>query len=333
MTKTRRAFLGTMGGAAALAAGAGSAQAQVKWDLSTVWPDGNFHTQNAKRFVEAVKAATGGAVDITVKAGGQLGFKGPEHLRAVRDGLVPMADVLNIQQIGDEPMMGTESVPFLVGSADELKVLHKYLRPEYEKIAAKNNQKIIYMVPWPTQYLHLKVKVDTLDGLKNIKIRVPDKNAQDMVSAVGMAPVLIPWGETIPALASGAVSGVSTSSVSGVDGKFWEFLKYVYPTNHTWSCQIVTVNLDAWGKLKPDQQKAIEELGKKLEPEFWAASLKADTDSLKRLTDGGMEVVAIPDAMMKDFRARTAPLQQAFIKRVPASEKVIKAYLAEMKRT
>src|SRR5262245_14996854 len=333
MISTRRTFLGTMGGAAALAVGAGGARAQVKWDLSTVWPDGNFHTQNAKRFAEEVKKATGGTVDITVKAGGQLGFKGPEHLRAVRDGLVPMADVLNIQQIGDEPMMGTESIPFLVGTPDELKVLHKFLRPEYEKIAAKNNQKILYMVPWPTQYLHLKVKVDTLDGLKNIKIRVPDKNAQDMVAAVGMAPVLIPWGETIPALASGAVSGVSTSAVSGVDGKFWEFLKYIYPTNHTWSCQIVTVNLDSWGKLKPDQQKAIEELGKKVEPEFWAASLKADEDSLKRLKEGGMEVVPVPEAMMKDFRGRTAPLLDAFIKRVPASEKPVKAYLAELKRT
>ena len=333
MISTRRTFLGAMGGAAALAVGAGSAQAQVKWDLSTVWPDGNFHTQNAKRFAEEVKKATGGAVDITVKAGGQLGFKGPEHLRAVRDGLVPMADVLNIQQIGDEPMMGTESIPFLVGTPDELKVLHKFLRPEYEKIAAKNNQMILYMVPWPTQYLHLKVKVDTLDGLKNIKIRVPDKNALDMVAAVGMAPVLIPWGETIPALASGAVSGVSTSAVSGVDGKFWEFLKYVYPTNHTWSCQIVTVNLDAWGKLKPDQQKAIEELARKLEPEFWAASLKADEDSLKRLKEGGMEVVPVPEAMMKDFRAKTAPLLDAFIKRVPASEKPVRAYLAELKRT
>ena len=154
------------------------------------------------------------------------------------------------------------------------------------------------MVPWPTQYLHLKVKADTLDGLKGVKIRVPDKNAQDMCAAVGMAPVLIPWGETIPALASGAVAGVSTSSVSGVDGKFWEFLKYVYPTNHTWSCQMVNVNNDTWKKLSAAQQKAIEDLGKKLEPDFWAASLKADTDSLKRLTDGGMEVVKIPPAMM-----------------------------------
>ncbi len=116
------------------------------------------------------------------------------------------------------------------------------------------------MVPWPTQYLHLKVKTDTLDGLKGVKIRVPDKNAQDMCAAVGMAPVLIPWGETIPALASGAVAGVSTSSVSGVDGKFWEFLKYVYPTNHTWSCQMVNVNNDTWKKLSPAHQKAIEEL-------------------------------------------------------------------------
>ena len=102
-----------------------------------------------------------------------------------------------------------------------------------------------------------------------------------MLSAVGMAPVLIPWGETIPALASGAVSGVSTSAVSGVDGKFWEFLKFIYPTNHVWSSQIVTVNLDAWKKLKPEQQKAIADLGKKLEPEFWAISLKADNDSLR----------------------------------------------------
>jgi len=329
---TRRNIAMGLAATAILAFGAASAMAQTKWDLSTVWPDGNFHTKNAMRFADEVKTATNGGVEITVKAGGQLGFKGPEHLRAVRDGLVPMADVLNIQQIGDEPVLGTEGIPFLVGSSEELKVLHKHLRPIYEEVAARNNQKIIYTVPWPTQYLHLKIKVDTLDGLKGIKIRVADKGAGEMVAAVGMAPVLIPWGETVPALASGAVSGVSTSAVSGVDGKFWEFLKYSYPTNHVWSCQIMTVNLDAWKKLKPEEQKAIEELGKKLEPEFWAASLKADSDSVARLKEGGMEVVSIPPAMMKDFRAKTEPLLGEFLKRVPAAAAPVKAYLAEMKR-
>jgi TRAP-type C4-dicarboxylate transport system substrate-binding protein len=332
MLARRHLIIGLLG-AAALAVQAIPAAAQVKWDLSTVWPETNFHTQNARRFADEVKKATNGAVEITVKSGGQLGFKGPEHLRAVRDGLVPMADILNIQQIGDEPLLGTEGIPFLVGNGDELKVLHKYLRAEYEKVAEKNNQKMLYTVPWPTQYLHLKAKSDTVDGLKGIKVRVPDKNAADMVNAFGMSGILIPWGETIPALASGAVAGVSTSAVSGVDGKFWEFLKYVYPTNHVWSSQIVTVNLDEWKKLKAEQRQAIEETAKRLEPEFWAASVKADTDSLARLKEGGMEVVEIPPAMMAEFRARSAPLLDAFLKRVPAAEKAVRAYLSEMKRS
>src|ERR1043166_5647654 len=329
---TRRDF--TFGASALLTTAAfeRSASAAINLDLATVWPDGNFHTANAKRFAAEVAKVTSGEVTITVQSGGSLGFKGPEQLRAVRDGLVPLADILNIQQVGDEPMLGTESIPFLVGSDQELKILHKYLRPEYEAIATKNNQKVLYMVPWPTQYLHLKVKADNLDGLENVKIRVPDKNAQDMCAAVGMAPVLIPWGETIPALASGAGSGVASSAVSGVAGRVWEFLKYVDATNQTWSGQMVNVNLDTWKKFTPAQQKAIEELGKKLEPDFWAESLKADKDSLKRLTDGGMEVVQIPPAMMKDFQARTAPLLDAFLKRVPASEKPVKAFLAEVKR-
>ena len=46
-----------------------------------------------------------------------------------------------------------------------------------------------------------------------------------------------------------------------------------------------------------------------------------------------MEVVQVPPAMMKDFQAKTAPLLDAFLKRVPASEKPVKAFLAEVKRS
>jgi TRAP-type C4-dicarboxylate transport system substrate-binding protein len=188
------------------------------------------------------------------------------------------------------------------------------------------------MVPWPTQYLHLKVKCESLDALKGIKIRVPDKNAQDMCSAIGMAPALIPWGETIAALSSGAVAGVSTSSVSGVDGKFWEFLKFFHQTNHAWSCQIVTINNDTFKKISPANQKIIVDLARKLEPDFWQTSLKADADSNKKLTDGGMQLVVPPPQMVADLQKKTAPMIADFIKRVPAAEKAIKAYLVEMKR-
>jgi TRAP-type C4-dicarboxylate transport system substrate-binding protein len=330
-----------LGRRTALKAGAGAlvmapvvvrAQAAMKLPLATVWPDANFHVINCRRFADEVKKATGGAIEIDVKSGGQLGFKGPECLRAVRDGLVPIADYLNTQQIGDEPFMGIEGVPFLAGSAEELKILHKHIRPEFEKIAARNNQTILYVVPWPNQYLHLKVKAETVDALKGIKIRSADKGAQDIWASAGMAPIVMPWGELLPALSSGAVSGVSTSAVSGVDGKFWEFLKFFHATNQQWSSDIVAINNDVWKKIKPEHQKAIAELAKKLEPEFWDSAFTADKDCAKKMIDGGMQLVTPSAAMMADLRKRSDHLMADFMKKVPSSQAPIKAFLAEVKR-
>ena len=45
---TRREFM--VGTAAVLASSTLPATAATSLDLATVWPDGNFHTTNAKRF-------------------------------------------------------------------------------------------------------------------------------------------------------------------------------------------------------------------------------------------------------------------------------------------
>ena len=39
----------------------GLAQAGTTWDMPIVWPDGNFHTKNARMFAQEVKKATGGS--------------------------------------------------------------------------------------------------------------------------------------------------------------------------------------------------------------------------------------------------------------------------------
>lgn len=329
---TRRQFSALTLSTATLLSASTTAQAATVIDLSTVLPDGSFHTENAKRYAAEVLAATSGAVRITVHSGGALGFKGPDHLRAVRDGLVGMADIHASQQAGDEPIFAAETSPFLVGNIDELRVLHRHLRPMFDAAAAKNNQKILYMVPWPSQYLFSRVKADNLEGLRNSKVRVSDRNVQDLCAAVGMTPVLIPWVETIPALASGTIAGVMTSAASGVDGRLWEFVKYAYPTNHTWISQMVNINLDVWKKLTPVQQDAMTQIARRMEPEFWSRTSQVDADSLVKLKSMGMEVLPVSPAMNTEMRRRTSGLLQAFEKSVPASKPALTAYLAELKR-
>ena len=316
------------GAAGVLLAAAFSTQALAaeKWDLPLAWPLGNFHVTNAQIFADKVKEVTKGEVEITIHPGGSLGYKGPEMLGAVRDGLVPIGDVLLNQQVGEEPFLGIESVPYLASGYVEVRALQTFARPVYERLARKHNQKILYMVPWPGQNVYSKWKVESVDNLKGLKIRTVDKNGTDFFSKLGASPTQLPWGEVVPSLASGAINGVTTSSSSGVDGKFWEFLGHVNTFHWQSASNMVNVNLDAWNRLSPEHQQAIEALASELEAQFWEASINEDETKMATLAKNGMTVsrpspelkvklISVAEGMWKDFTAS-----------VPEAGPVIKAY-------
>jgi TRAP-type C4-dicarboxylate transport system substrate-binding protein len=330
MNLNRRSIVAAALAGAAILTCSMPAFAQTTLNLSDVLPETNFMVTNAIKFADEVSAATDGQVNISVKAGGSLGFKGPDQLTAVRDGLVEMADINISQQVGVDPLFGVEGVPFLISSMEELKAYHAFVRPAFEELAAKNNQKILYVVPSPAQYVYLKVEVDGIDDFSGIPVRGADKNTVDIVSAIGMAGVAMPWGELIPALASGRVEGVATSATSGVDGKFWEFMKYIYPTNHTWGSNMVTINLDAWNRLTPEQQAAIEEVAARLEPEFWEVSRQGDLDSIKTMTENGMELREISPELKAAMVERALALQADFVARVPEAGPIVEQYKASL---
>lgn len=330
MNLNRRSIVAAALAGAAILTCSMPAFAQTTLNLSDVLPETNFMVTNAIKFADEVSAATDGQVNISVKAGGSLGFKGPDQLTAVRDGLVEMADINISQQVGVDPLFGVEGVPFLISSMEELKAYHAFVRPAFEELAAENNQKILYVVPSPAQYVYLKVEVDSIDDFSGIPVRGADKNTVDIVSAMGMAGVAMPWGELIPALASGRVEGVATSATSGVDGKFWEFMKYIYPTNHTWGSNMVTINLDAWNRLTPEQQAAIEEVAARLEPEFWEVSRQGDLDSIKTMTENGMELREISPELKAAMVERALALQADFVARVPEAGPIVEQYKASL---
>lgn len=316
--------------AVALSGMATAAQAETRLNMADVLPEGNFMVQNAMKFAEEVTAATDGEVVISVKAGGALGFKGPDQLSAVRDGLVEMADINISQQVGIDPMFGAEGVPFLIRSMDELKAYHAFLRPVFEDLAVKHNQKILYMVPSPAQYVYVNKDVTTIEDFNGIPVRGADKNTVDIISAIGMNGVVMPWGELIPALASKRVEGVATSATSGVDGKFWEFLKNIYPTNHTWGSNAVTINLDVWNKLSPEDQAAIEDVAARLEPEFWDVSRNGDLASIETMKSNGMELKEISDELAAQMAEKAVAVQEVFFARVPAAAEIVAAYRASL---
>ncbi|UFS67450.1 TRAP transporter substrate-binding protein [Paracoccus denitrificans] len=313
--------------ACAVGLGVSAAVAETAWDMSVVWPEGNFHTQNAIAFAEAVKDVTDGEVVITVHSGGALGIKGPEGMAAVRDGLVPIADILLNQQVGEAPILGIETLPYLAPTMPDLALLHKFYRPKLEEVAEGMNQKLLYLVPWPGQAVFAPNPINGLDDMKGLTIRVVDANGSSYFEALGATPVQMPWGEVVPSLAAGTIKGVTTSSSSGVDGAFWEFTKYMNTFNWQASSNAVMVNLDAWNALEPETRASIEATAARMEGQFWLNSQAEDAKKLAILQEHGIEITEPSPELRAALLERAKPLWDDFKARVPDAAAYIDAYL------
>ena len=307
--------------------------AKTVWNANSVWPPKNLHSVGLSDFAEKVKAATNGDLEIVVSTGGALGYKGPDLLKAVRDGLLPVSDMLISGVAGDEKSFQIVTLPFLVRDSDELRLLLDISRPYFDKSAQKWGQKILYIAPWPGAGLWTKKKITTLQELKGLKTRTYDKNGALVMEAVGATPFALPFSEVYTSLQTGLIDSVMTSTPTAVDGKFWEVLKYFEPLNITIATNMVTVNLKAFNKLPKAQQDAILKISKEMEGAMWANVKAWDKEQEAISNKNGIETVKPSSKLVGELEKITEGIRAEWLKSAPADgKKIYDEFMKKVKR-
>jgi TRAP-type C4-dicarboxylate transport system substrate-binding protein len=311
---------------AGIAGGAARAQAPTRWDISIPWGPAEFHTVNAQRFAREVAAATNNTVQMTVHAGGSLGVRANETVRAVGDGVVPMAEFAAFQNVGDLPLLGIESIPFLIANYDELAAMHALVRATWERELERRNQTVLYVVPWPMQCFYFKRPIATAADLRGIRMRTYDRVTAEMVQRLGMVPQQLTNPDIVPALASGRVDAVMTSGTTAVSQRYWEFLRHTYVTNHLWASNLMVVNNEAWRRLPAATRTTIAELAKRLEPEFWNVSKGEHDTRMGELRQNGMTVEDPSPALIQAMRQATSTMAEDFARANAAAGPIIQQF-------
>lgn len=273
--------------------------AKTKWDLHLNYPAGNFHSKGAQTFADRVAKATNGQVKVVLHPGSALGFKGPELLRAVAEGQLKAAEVPTGMVEGDAPTLALTAQPFISTNAFEQRLLYQLAKPTYAKILKKFNQFTLYTSVWPFSGIYTQRPIKSAADLKGLKMRVYDGTGLAFGGATGIAARKMPFSEVYPAMKAGLLDSMYTSSVSGVDAKAWEVLKYFTPINIVGPVNMVNVNLDAWNKLPKDIQATILETAAQMEDEMWNLAGDMDRKSRATLMENGMTI----DPVSKEFRA------------------------------
>jgi len=273
--------------------------AKYKWDVHLNYPAGNFHSKGAQRFANRVKEATKGEMEIVLHPGSALGFKGPELLRSVAEGQLSMAEIPTGMVEGDAPVLALTAQPFLSTNAFEQRLLYQIAKPTYAKVLKKFNQMTLYTSVWPFSGIYTQRSIKSEADLKGLKMRVYDGTGLNFGKATGIAARKMPFSEVYPAMKAGLLDSMYTSSVSGVDAKAWEVLKYFTPINIVGPVNMMNVNIKAWNKLPKNIQATVLEIATEMEDEMWNLAGDMDRKSRAKLIGNGMTIYPVS----KKFRS------------------------------
>ncbi len=282
---------------------AGDLLAKTKWDMHLNYPAGNFHSQGAQRFADRVSEATNGELTIVLHPGSALGFKGPELLRAVGEGQLSIAEVPTGMVEGDAPLLSLTAQPFISTNAFEQRLLYQLAKPAYARELKRFKQFTLYSSVWPFSGIYTQRPVSSAADLKGLKMRVYDGTGLEFGEATGIAARKMPFSEVYPAMKAGLLDSMYTSSVSGVDAKAWEVLKYFTPINIVGPVNMVNVNMDAWEKLPANIKAVVLEIAADMEDEMWNLAGDMDRKSRATLKENGMTLNPVNQAFRNELNA------------------------------
>ena len=326
MTLTRR----TLGALAVLSLGgfALSAAAQTKWDLPSVYPASNFHTENLVQFAKDVDAATGGKLKIQVHDNASL-FKAPEIKRAVQGGQAQAGELLMVNFQNEWPVWGLDGIPFLATSYAESKKLYQASKATVQKKLAEQGMVLLYAVAWPPQGIFTKKQVGSAADLKGIKWRAYSPATARIAELVGAQPVTVQQAELSQAMATGVVESYMSSGSTGYDTKTYEHLKFFADTQAWLPKNAVIANKKAFDALDKATQDGLLKAAADAEARGWATSERKTNEYLDLLRKNGMTVYAPSAQLMTDMRKVGDTMLKEWLDKAGAEGKaVVDAYRA-----
>ena len=302
--------------AAALAL-ATTVSAQTKWDLTSAYPESNFHTQNLEQFAKDVDQGTGGKLKITVHSNASL-FKAPEIKRAVQGGQAQAGEILLVNFQNEWQMFGADGIPFLADSYDQAWKLWQAQKPFLEKKLGEQGMMILYAVAWPPQGIYTKRTLNSAADMKGLKWRAYSPATARIAELVGAQPVTVQQAELSQAMATGVIDSYMSSGSTGYDTKTYEYIKNWYDTQAWLPKNAIIVNKAAFNALDKASQDALLKAGAEAEKRGWAMSKKANTETLEKLKANGMHILQpsaqlkadmkkVGDTMLKDWLDKAGP--------------------------
>lgn len=267
--------------------------AAIRWELATHNTANTIYWQELTDFADAIRERTDGRLDISVRGGGELPFKGNEFLRVVSDNTIQMAEVPLGYVSGDISASIVPSWPMMAGTAEQLELLLPALSDiTNQELSDKNfNVEIMCSYGVPLQvFWGVGEPVNSVSQLKDKNVRVFSAESAEILTAMGANAVSLSASEVVPSIQRRVIDAAVTGVTYADEAKWYDVCDWGYMLPLCGSVSHVIVNNEAMASLPQDIQDIVREEAEKLRQQNVELAKTSIDTSLENLEANGMVI-------------------------------------------
>ena len=266
-------------------------------------------------FFEEVTERTDGTVTFEIVPGGGLG-PAPGTYENTVIGAQDMGWALHGYTPGRFPLTGIVEMPFMFESATEATEALWDLYEDFPEMQEEYSD-VHVLGLWTHDVGQLwtsDTAVTTIEDLNGLTLRAPGSMQEQLITELGASPVGLPAPELFDALERGVVDGLMIAA-SGLESfNLYGVLSNGVECNCYVAAQFLVVGQDAWDRLSPEQQEAIDEIaGRELSLAAAAVYDEEYQVVVDKLEGEGIEVATLEGQELERWLAAGDEVAQSWV--------------------
>jgi TRAP-type mannitol/chloroaromatic compound transport system substrate-binding protein len=303
-----------------------AAEKVFKWRLQSSHDPGTERYPLFKKWLEDLKKASGGRLDITLYPPGGI-VKPFDSFEAVSKGVMEAHQSYPAYWRGIDPAMSLFcNVPFGLGGADYLNWYYGFGGLDImRKAYAKYNIHVVGVFGYGSELHYFKVPINSLKDFKGKKARY-SSTAADLMKELGVSVVMLPGGEVYTALATGTIDGADFGDLkTNYDYGFYEVTKYIIaPGFHEpVSMGEICVNKKVWEKLPDDLKTLMEMSVKAMALDINARMEVTSAQALIKFKEKGMTITRLPEEDLAKIQEIAERLEREKWSKTPLGKEIL----------
>ena len=281
----------------------------------------NYQKHEGPFWNDQIAAASNGQILGEIKPQTELGLKGFEIMRLVKNGVFDFAFGLPGYVAAENAVFeGADLSSVTQDIATQRKVAEAYFPTMERSFAEIYNAKLLMLYPFPSQTLWCNAEVNGLADLNGKKIRVYSTTLGDFVEGVGGTSVTVPFAEVIPALEKGVVDCGITGTMSAYKAKWHQVATHAYTLRVGWGLAFGAMNMDKWNAMSPEQQTLLQSEIAALTDRMWAETATEDAVAISCITGGSCDIgepgaMTLVEPSKEDLAARDKVASEVILAR------------------